>query len=105
MHTIFHSQRLTITSIPDELACDVSAMHKHLSPHGTSVGRPVPNTNAYILDEKESPLSIGSTGVMWEGGCMSRGYGGSPDETAKKYKVDRFVNDGYESCRVIAYWR
>jgi hypothetical protein len=72
MHTIFHSRRLTITRILDELTNDISAIHNHLSRQGTSVGRPVLNADAYILGENESSLPIESMGMMWEGGrCVS----------------------------------
>jgi non-ribosomal peptide synthetase component F len=75
----------------------VNTMQKHEPGLEVSIGRPVPNTNVYILDENENPVPIGSTGVMWAGGyCVSRGYVNLPELTSKKYKFDKFVNDGYK---------
>ncbi|EJD44029.1 nonribosomal peptide synthetase 12 [Auricularia subglabra TFB-10046 SS5] len=60
-----------------------------------SIGRPVPNTNVYVLDENLIPLPIGEPGMMWAGGaCVSRGYLNLPDKTAERYKRDPFVDDG-----------
>jgi len=73
-------------------------MHIHHQGHDLSIGRPVPNTTVYILDEDENPLPIGSIGLMWAGGCcVSRGYLNLPEETSKKFRFDNFANDGYES--------
>jgi non-ribosomal peptide synthetase component F len=70
-------------------------MHRHTSGGELSIGKPVPNTNVYILDEFESPLPIGQTGTMWVGGvAVSRGYLNLPELTATRYKPDKFVKDG-----------
>jgi non-ribosomal peptide synthetase component F len=76
----------------------VNTMQIHKPGDDVSIGKPVPNTNVYILDEEENPLPIGSVGLMWAGGyCVSRGYINLPTETCKKFKRDRFTNDGYDS--------
>ncbi|KFY29922.1 hypothetical protein V494_08373 [Pseudogymnoascus sp. VKM F-4513 (FW-928)] len=73
----------------------VNTMHVHQPGHDLSIGRPVPNTNVYILDKNENPLPIGRVGLMWAGGrCVSRGYLNQPEESSKKFKLDKFVNDG-----------
>ncbi|OBT67569.1 hypothetical protein VE03_03817 [Pseudogymnoascus sp. 23342-1-I1] len=73
----------------------VNTMHVHQPGHDLSIGRPVPNTDVYILDENEQPLPIGSVGLMWAGGrCVSRGYLNLPEETSVKFKLNKFVNDG-----------
>ena len=60
-----------------------------------SIGRPIPNTNLYILDEDENPAPIGSVGLMWAGGvCVSRGYVNLPDITRTRYKPDPFAMNG-----------
>ena len=74
----------------------VNTTHLHVPGQGISIGRPVPNTSVYILDENENPVAIGEPGLMWAGGkCVSRGYLNLPHETAKKYKLDKFRGDGY----------
>ncbi|OAF58720.1 hypothetical protein VC83_05144 [Pseudogymnoascus destructans] len=73
----------------------VNTMHVHQPGHDLSIGQPVPNTDVYILDENEKPLPIGSIGLMWAGGrCVSRGYLNLPEETSKKFKLNKFVSDG-----------
>lgn len=74
----------------------VNTMQNHISGQPLSIGRPVPNTSVYVLDEFENPAPIGATGLMWAGGkCVSRGYLNLPQETANRYKVDRFRGNGY----------
>lgn len=70
-------------------------MSRHVSGNKLSIGGPNPNTNVYILDEDENPVPVGEIGVMWAGGkCVSKGYVGMPELTGKKFKVDKFVDDG-----------
>lgn len=73
----------------------VNTTHLHLPGNCISIGRPVPNTSVYILDENENPVPIGEPGLMWAGGkCVSRGYLNLPRETAKSFKLDKFRGDG-----------
>ncbi|KAG9230506.1 hypothetical protein BJ875DRAFT_499075 [Amylocarpus encephaloides] len=73
----------------------VNTMHKHKSGSELSIGKPVPNTNVYILDEDENPVPVGSTGLMWVGGAaVSKGYLNLPELTSTRYKLDKFANDG-----------
>ena len=59
-----------------------------------TIGKPLPNTTVYILDEEENPVPIGSRGAMWVGGAgVTRGYINLPELTAKRYKVDKFANN------------
>ncbi|KAH8652692.1 nonribosomal peptide synthetase 12 [Tricladium varicosporioides] len=73
----------------------VNTMQRYKTGHHLSIGKPIPNTKVYILDENEKPLPIGSIGTMWAGGrCVSRGYLGMPELTSQKFKYDKFANDG-----------
>jgi non-ribosomal peptide synthetase component F len=70
-------------------------MHEHKPGSELSIGKPVPNTNVYVLDENENPVPIGKTGLMWVGGAaVSKGYLNLPELTSKRYKFDKFMNDG-----------
>ena len=70
-------------------------MHKHLPGQALSIGKPVPNTSVYVLDEDEQLAPIGATGTMWVGGsCVSRGYIGLPHLTNNRYKPDKFLANG-----------
>jgi hypothetical protein len=60
-----------------------------------SIGRPIPNTTVYILDDDLQPVPVGETGVMWCGGVgLSRGYLNRPDKTAERFRPDPFLANG-----------
>ncbi|KAI8935857.1 hypothetical protein NX059_007374 [Plenodomus lindquistii] len=72
----------------------LNSAHRHVSGTPISIGRPLPNTTCYILDDNEQPVSFGQKGIMWVGGAgVSRGYINLPELTAQRYKRDRFVDD------------
>ncbi|KAF2435911.1 acetyl-CoA synthetase-like protein [Tothia fuscella] len=59
------------------------------------IGKPIPNTNVYIVDEQEQPVPIGATGVMWVGGLgVSQGYLNLPHLSSSRFKPDKFTRDG-----------
>lgn len=73
----------------------VNTMHKHQAGKELSIGKPVPNTNVYVLDENQNPAPVGQTGLMWVGGAaVSRGYLNLPELMSTRYKYDKFTNDG-----------
>ncbi len=50
------------------------------------IGKPVANTQIYILDEQMEPVAVGATGELYAGGDgLSRGYLNHPDLTAEKF--------------------
>ena len=100
---------LTFISLADEWAQDtcyynicgptevtiLNSAHRHTPNSSLSIGRPLPNTTCYILDENEQPVSFGTKGSMWVGGAgVSRGYINLPELTSQRYKLDKFMNDG-----------
>jgi len=67
---------------------------------GTSVpiGKPISNTQVYILDEHGQPAPVGIPGELWIGGDgLARGYLNQPELTAKCFVPDPFVTDGAAS--------
>jgi non-ribosomal peptide synthetase component F len=79
---------------PTEISL-LNSAHLHLPGTTLSIGKPNPNTNIYILDEFENPVSIGEVGLMWAGGPgVSKGYLNLPELTASRYKPDKFTRDG-----------
>jgi amino acid adenylation domain-containing protein len=69
-----------------------------VSPEGArppSIGRPVANTRAYVLDAALSPVPPGVTGELFVAGAgLGRGYLGRPDLTAAAFLPDPFGDRG-----------
>jgi amino acid adenylation domain-containing protein/thioester reductase-like protein len=56
-----------------------------------SIGRPITNTQIYILDSQLKPVSEGAEGEIYIGGAgLARGYLNRPDLTAEKFIPDPF---------------
>ncbi len=57
------------------------------------IGRPIPNTQAYVLDSQMQPVSLGTPGELYMGGRgLARGYLNLPELTAQ-----RFVKNPFET--------
>ncbi|AXC15239.1 hypothetical protein ACPOL_5995 [Acidisarcina polymorpha] len=96
----FH-QRLPQTELhnlygPTEATVDVTAWACDWDPARTSIpiGKPIANTQIYILDEDGAPVTVGATGELYIGGIgVARGYLNRAALTTERFLSDPFSDD------------
>jgi amino acid adenylation domain-containing protein len=56
------------------------------------IGRPIPHTSVYVLDEHKAAVAAGEAGELYTGGDgVARGYLGRPEQTAERFVPDPFA--------------
>ncbi len=57
------------------------------------IGRPIANTQVYILDGQQQPVPVGVVGELYIAGAgVTAGYLNQPERTAERFLTNRFVN-------------
>jgi amino acid adenylation domain-containing protein len=89
---LHHSYGPTETSIAvTEWKCERGGSSLRVVP----IGRPLANTQVYVLDERLEPVPQGVAGELYVGGaCVGRGYLHRPELTAERFIPHPFSEDG-----------
>ncbi len=96
---------------PTEAAVDVTFWPCQPGDEVLPIGRPVANTQMYVLDTHGEPVPIGVPGELHIGGVqVGRGYWARPELTAEKFIPNPFLPDDHHGARLyrtgdLARWR
>jgi acyl-CoA synthetase (AMP-forming)/AMP-acid ligase II/acyl carrier protein len=89
----------TFCNVYGPTECTVDATWTRVTANPPTIGRPIPNARAYILDENFQPVSVHLSGELFVGGAgLARGYLNSPERTAERFIPDDL--SGEEGARL-----
>jgi acyl carrier protein len=81
---------------PTETCIDVTIFdcRRESGPRAIPIGRPIANTQAYVLDVNQRPVSVGVAGELHIGGdALAHGYLRRPELTAEKFIPSSFTDE------------
>ncbi|PHM40846.1 Amino acid adenylation [Xenorhabdus szentirmaii] len=91
-HSLWNLYGPTETTIWSTASANLSIKQENERPQcQITIGRPIANTQIYILDKYNQPVAIGETGELHIGGTgVARGYLNRPDLTNERFLRDPF---------------
>lgn len=84
----------TITNMYGPTETTIWSSSERASPQEATVniGRPIANTQLYVLDDEMNPVGIGEEGELWIGGAgVTRGYWQRDELTADRFRDNPFA--------------
>ena len=106
---LYHDGQITVHNLygPTECAVDVTAYtcaESETDP--IPIGKPIANTQIYILDKYLQPVPVGVTGELCiAGDCVGQGYLNRPELTEEKFVENPFGEGELYKTGDLAYWR
>jgi amino acid adenylation domain-containing protein len=105
-----HSRMINLYGA-SEASDDTTWYDASLAPHelsGVPIGRPIANTQVYVLDQHLQPVPIGVPGELYVGGTgLTRGYLNRPELTAEHFIPNHFSHEPgarlYKTGDVVRY--
>ena len=91
---------------PTEAAIDVTHWTAKRGSRAVPIGRPIANTQIYIVDSQGQHSPVGFEGELWIGGVgVGRGYLNRPDLTAEKFIPNPFAEGRVYRTGDLARWQ
>jgi amino acid adenylation domain-containing protein len=93
---------------PTEASIDVTywQCEKNIKSKNVPIGKPIANTQIYILDKYSQPTPIGINGEIHIGGTgLARGYLNPPNLTQEKFILNKISNGKLYKTGDLGHWR